>query len=235
VSENNHIGSLNEKPLHAALKAWYAQPSDQIEVAVDGFVIDLVRDDLLIEIQTKNLSGLKRKLIKLTASHPVRLVYPVAREKWIVRLAEDDKSVLGRRKSPKRGILEDVFDELVSFPQLLANPAFALEVLLVQEEEVRRRDPKRGWRRRGWVIHERRLLAVTERHLFEAPADVTSLIPPGLPAPFTTSDLAAAVGRPRRLGQKMAYCLREMGQISPTGKRGNAILYEHAPDLEEKS
>ena len=38
------------KPLHASLKAWYAEAGDRFEVAVDGYVIDLVRDDLLIEI-----------------------------------------------------------------------------------------------------------------------------------------------------------------------------------------
>ncbi len=33
------IGLLNEKPLHASLKKWYAQPEDRFEVTVDGFVI----------------------------------------------------------------------------------------------------------------------------------------------------------------------------------------------------
>src|SRR5262245_62323945 len=33
---NSRIGLLNEKPLHAALKAWYAQPGDQFEVPLDG-------------------------------------------------------------------------------------------------------------------------------------------------------------------------------------------------------
>ena len=28
------IGTLNEKPLHAALKEWYARPDDRFEVAV---------------------------------------------------------------------------------------------------------------------------------------------------------------------------------------------------------
>ena len=53
------IGLLNEKPLHASLKEWCAQPGDQFEVAVDGFVIDIVRDDLLLEIQTGNLASIK--------------------------------------------------------------------------------------------------------------------------------------------------------------------------------
>ena len=40
---SQNIGLLNEKPLHAALKEWYAQPEDRFEVSVDGFVIDVVQ------------------------------------------------------------------------------------------------------------------------------------------------------------------------------------------------
>ena len=222
---SSKIGSLNEKPLHAALKQWYAQPNDQFEVSVDGFIIDIVRDDLLLEIQTRNFAGMKRKLLKLTEQHPVQLIHPIAREKWIVKLAEDGQSELNRRKSPKRGTFEDIFGELVSFPQLLSHPNFSLLVLLIQEEEVRRYDGKRGWRRRGWVTHERRLLKVVGQRLFETPEDMKALIPDKLAEPFTTADLAAALGKSKRLAQKMAYCLREMGAIAQVGKRGRAILY----------
>jgi hypothetical protein len=42
---SRNIGLLNEKPLHAALKDWYARPEDRFEVSVDGFVIDVVQGD----------------------------------------------------------------------------------------------------------------------------------------------------------------------------------------------
>jgi hypothetical protein len=141
------IGSLNEKPLHASLKEWYARPGDRLEVTVDGFVIDIVQDDLLLEIQTSNFASIKSKLIDLVRAHRVRLIYPIAQEKWIVKLAKDNRGRETRRKSPKRGRVEDLFWEMVSFPQLLANPHFSLEVLLIREEEVRRYEGKRKWRR----------------------------------------------------------------------------------------
>lgn len=219
------IGTLNEKPLHAALKAWYARPGDQFEVPVGGFLVDIVRGDRLIEIQTRNFAAVRRKVADLATTHPVRLVYPIACEKWIVKVAEDGESILGRRKSPKRGTFLHLFDELVSFPKLLAHPNFSLEVLLIQEEERRRYDATRAWRRRGWVTHERRLLAVVDRRRFETPADLGAILPPALVEPFTTADLAGALGQPRRLAQRMAYCLRELDIIAPEGKRGNAILY----------
>jgi hypothetical protein len=215
---------LNEKPMHAALKQWYAQPGDRFEVLVDGYVIDIQRGDLLIEIQTGNFSALKDKLASLVEKHPVRLVYPIPQEKWIIKIAEGEGETQ-RRKSPKRGSVEEIFRELVSFPETLAQPNFSLEVLLIQEEEVRRFDARRGWRRKGWVTEERRLLGVLAQQRFETPADVWALMPDDLPATFTTSDLAHAMGKPRRLAQQVAYCLRKMGVITSVGKQGRSVAY----------
>jgi hypothetical protein len=222
------IGLLNEKPLHAALKEWYARPEDRFEVSVDGFVIDVVQGNLLVEIQTGDFASIKSKLIQLTGAHRVRLVYPIAQEKWIVKLAKGGSGEVSRRKSPKRGMVEEVFWELVSFPQLLSSPNFSLEVLLIQEEEVRRYEGRRRWWQRGWVTEERRLLEVVGRRLFEGPADVGELLPSELKEPFTTADLAGAMGRGNKLAQKMAYCLRRMGVIRQVGRRGRANLYARA-------
>ena len=131
------IGLLNEKHLHASLKQWYARPGDRFEVPVDGFVIDIVRDDLLIEIQTRNLSAIKSKLTKLLHSHRVRLLYPIVQEKWIVREAKGRRDELTRRKSPKRGRWEDLFSELVSIPQLLSHSNFSLEVLMIKGRGIK--------------------------------------------------------------------------------------------------
>lgn len=225
----NGVGTLNEKPLHAALKERLALPGDRFEVDVDGYVIDIVRGDCLIEIQTRNVSKIKRKLAALAENHCLRLVYPVAAEKWIVRLAADGESVLGRRRSPLRGSVELVFRELVSIPQLLLHPNFSLEVLLVREEEVRRQDANfRNWRRRGWATQERRLLDIVERRTFATAAGLSSLLPAALPDPFTTRQLAKAIHQPAWLAGKMAYCLREMGAVALVGKQGNAFLYARA-------
>ena len=220
-----NIGTLNEKALHAALKAWYTRAEDRVEVRIDNYVIDLVRGGLLVEIQTKNFSSIKRKLLHLTAQHPVRLVYPIALEKWIIKTKKSGEEILGRRKSPKRGKVVDVFSELVSFPQLVSNHNFTLQILMILEEEVRQFDKSRAWRRRGWVTQERRLLQVVDQQTFETPGDMLELVPTNLVEPFSTSELAAAIGRPRWMAQKMAYCLRKMGAITPAGKQRNATLY----------
>jgi hypothetical protein len=218
------IGLLNEKPLHASLKQWYARPGDRFEVPVDGFVVDIVRDDLLIEIQTRNFASINSKLCKLTQSYEVRLVYPVVQEKWIVRMESNSRGIEVRRKSPKRGRLEDLFQELVSIPQLLSNPNFSLEVLMIREEEVRRYDKKRKWRRKGWVVEGRRLVKVLDRRLFCRSADWLAFVPDGLQS-FTTKDLATVSDTRRELAQKMAYCLRHARMIELIGRQGRANLY----------
>lgn len=219
------IGTLRENPLHASLKRWYARPGDRIEVPVDGFVIDLVRDDLLIEVQTRGFSSMKQKATDLLRlGHRVRIVHPISLDKWIVRV-DDDGAVLSRRRSPRHGTPTDVFAELVSFPGLAAHPRLEVEVLLTIEEEHRRHTPNRSWRRRGWTVVERRLIEVVDTLLLRHTEDLIGLLPDDLPETFTTGDLAEKLGRPRRAAQQMAYCLREVGAIVAVGKHGNAIEY----------
>jgi len=157
--------------------------------------------------------------------YPVRVVYPIVQEKWIVRV-EEDGSNSGRRKSPKRGVAADVFKELVSFPGLLINDNFSLELLFVRVEDVRIRNTKRGWRRKEWVTSELRLLEVVDNLVLETAADFTGMVPDAITEPFTTAELAHAVGRSRQLAQRMAYCLRKTGCLVPAGKQGNAVLYQ---------
>jgi hypothetical protein len=221
----SHIGMLNEKPLHAAIKSWYAKPDDKVEVDLCGYIVDILRDDLIIEIQTKSFSKIRKKLSTLSNTHPIRLVYPIPRQKWIIKVDQNGEKQLSRRKSPKRGSYEDLFHELVSFPALLKKPNFALEVLLIQEEEIRIYDPHRAWRRKGWVTQERRLLDVIERRLFTHPKEFKNFIPSSIHGTFTTSDLAAALQISTRLAGKMTYSLKEMEAIIPVGKKGRAILY----------
>jgi hypothetical protein len=220
-----HIGTLNENALHAALKAWCTLPNDKVEVEVDGFVVDILRGEEILEIQTGNFSSIRRKLSKLTKKHSLQLVHPIPAEKWIVKLDEDGTTPISRRKSPKRGSFENVFQELVSFPKLLRRTNFSIRICLIQSEEIRVQSKNWTWRTKGWKTIEQRLLSVKEERVFQSPDDLAQLLPEPVPGIFTTEDIAHALGRPRRLAQRMAYCLRELEMIVPVGRQGNAIRY----------
>jgi hypothetical protein len=217
------IGTLNEGALHAQLKEWYRRPGDLLEQNVDGYVIDLVRSELLVEFQTGGFAPLRKKLDTLAQQHRVRLVAPVAAHRRIVRLS-DDGEILSARRSPRHGCLHDLFDRLVSIPALVSNPNFELEVLLTHEDEFRMFKPGRAYRRRGWVVQGRSLVSVEQSVLISGTADLARLLPK-LEATFDTAELAAASCIDRRLAQRMAYCLRALDVITPVGKRRGAVLY----------
>ncbi len=222
------IGTLAEKSLHAALKAYYAQPGDLLESELDGYVIDILRpqdaDPRCIEIQTRHLGSLKRKLAALLDRHTVQVVHPIAQRRTITRI-NGDGEIVSRRKSPKRGTVYDLFAELVRAPGLVQHPNFRLEVLLIHEEQIWLDDGLGSWRRKHWSISDRRLLDVFGALPLPTVADFAILLPPDLPPAFDTKELAAQIHQPRSTAQKMAYCLRELGVIEIAGKRGRALLY----------
>lgn len=192
---------------------------------VDGYWIDIVHEGVLTEIQTRNFSAIREKLNALIERHPVRLVHPIALEKWIVRLPAEGKIQLSRRKSPRRGRLEHLFSELVRIPALLKHPNFSLEVLMIQEEEIRRADGKGSWRRNGVSIADRQLLQIVSRHNFVAPVDLFALFPSDLEVPFTNRQLAERLAISRRLASRMSYCLRSLDLLKVIGKQHRLYLY----------
>jgi hypothetical protein len=222
--DSPHIGTLNEKPLHAALKAWIAEAGDRFEVPIGRYVADIVRGSRLIEIQTGSTSPLKRKLTALLKTHAVHLVIPIAQQKTLVTVDEEGR-VVSSRRSPKRGDLLDVFSQLVSLRDLLGDANLSIEALLIHVEETRRPRTTRSRRRKEWEVHERRLIEVYDQACFHHPGDFLGVIPSLLEEPFTTADLARAVGRPRRIAQQIAYCLREMGTLAVVDRQRSGIRY----------
>lgn len=114
------IGELNEQHLPRALKDYYAGADGRLEFELQGYVVDVVREDGLVEIQTGNFASIKGKLAALVPNYPLRLVYPIPVEKWLLKYPQEGGGGTPvRRKSPRRGRPMDVFDELVRFPYLL--------------------------------------------------------------------------------------------------------------------
>ena len=127
-----------------------------------------------------------------------------------------------------------MLNQLVYLPDLLNHPNFELEVVMVEEDEVRVFEPGRVRRRKGWRIVRRQLNAIVERHRFRRLDDLLDLLEAPLPDPFTTLELAAALNQPRRLAQKMAYipqALIQLAHQNEAGVRGDARSLER--DLQE--
>jgi hypothetical protein len=216
---------MNEFSLHSEIKKVYSLPGDQFEVKLGNYIVDILRENLVIEVQTKNFSALKGKLQALTKKHQVRLVYPLPEKKWITHITKDHL-VLNTRKSPKKGKLTDLFRELSMIPHMIGEENFSLEVLLIDEEEVRCDDGKGSWRRKGISIKERKLLKVNDRILFQTKADYLKIIPDGLNEVFTNRELAKLAKISVRTSRQITYCLRKSGVIRLAGKNGRALAFQ---------
>ena len=227
MSVSSALSTYREGSLHAALKDLYARPEDRVEEIVDGYVVDVVRSDELVEIQTGSFASAARKLRRLVEDRRLALVYPIAAERWLVRV-DPDGVVTDRRRSPKRGQRLDLFDELVAFPELVAHPNFRIELVMIREEEIRGSIPAgvRDRYPRQWWRLDRRLLDVVEIVRIDTPGDLLGLLPAGVPDQFTSADIAAASGRPKRLAMRTAYCLQRAGATECIGRLGRLHLYE---------
>ncbi len=187
------------------MKDHYAVAGDEFEVPLEGFVIDIARGDSLIEIQTGSFAAMGNKLDALLDRYQVTLVHPIARASWLHR---DGKPT---RRSPKKGNVFNIFDELVSVPTLIDHPSFRLDVVLVDVDKIQEWDISLRRRRGGYRTVDRRLREIVETHHFASVDDLSRLVPTTLPARFTTADLATHAGVSRDMARKMAYCFRPLG------------------------
>lgn len=204
----HNIGTQSEGSLHAALKLLVSEPGDRFEVRMGGFVVDVVRGDTCIEVQTGGFAAMGNKLDRLLGDFHVHIVHPIAVGSWI------ERRELPTRKSPKKGRLHDLFGELVSVPTILDHPNLTIEVFLVEVDVVKVEDPTMRRRRGGWRTVDRRLRRVVDRHGFRTTSDLVALLPDGLPDEWTTKDVAALGTLPRRTAQQMAYVLKANDLIS---------------------
>jgi hypothetical protein len=225
------IGIRNESNLHYGLKKWYAKPGDRFEVKVGGNIIDMVRGNTLIEIQTKNFSAMKNKLHKLIDNYQVIVVHPVAIEKWILTTNKEGE-VLRRRKSTKKGRITDIFDELVSIPDLINNENFSLDIIFIHEEELRCDNGKGSWRRKGVSIINKNLICVESKKSFRTKYDFLEFIPHELNEEFTNKELAKALGISPATSRKITYCLKKMELIKECGKRSRELLFKKSEQME---
>ncbi|HOX17587.1 MAG TPA: hypothetical protein PKW82_03950 [Spirochaetales bacterium] len=231
VAERAGINLYAERSLHAALKAYLAEPGDRLEVPVDGRVVDLVRaDGELVEVQTRSLGALLPKLRAFSAAgRRVRVVHPIILGSTLAHLDPESGVEISRRKSPKKGDLYSVFDELVRASELIALGGVALELVSVRVVETRVRDGSGSWRRKGDRVADRFLECIEERRVFCSRADWLSLIPAELAPPWDSGTLGEALGIKPERARKMLYVFARAGFLSEAGKAGRRKLYAPVP------
>lgn len=221
----NGIGTLGEKTLHAALKAYYEPDSENHEIKIGRYIADIVGEDGIIEIQTRSFDQLRKKLEDFLSVAHVTVVYPVAAVKWLLWVDPQTGEISKPRKSPRKGVAQDAFRELYKIRPLLSHPNLTIRIALLEIEEYRYRD---GWStdgKKGSTRCDRIPAAFMGEIVLNTPSDYQQLLPAGLPSPFTAKDYQKAAGIRLPNARTALLLLYELGAVDRIGKVGNAYLY----------
>lgn len=219
------IGTLQEKTVHAVLKNFYEPDPAHQEIPVGNFVADILRDNEIIEIQTRSLNAMRRKLDFFLEHYPVTIVHPVIHTKWLYWIDEETGEITKKRKSPKTGTQYDAFYELYKIKPYLNHPNLHLCLPVIDVEEYRLLN---GWshdRKRGSSRYDRIPKALVDEFYIGNVREYGCMIPEELPAEFTAKDYAKASGLALRYAQTAMTVLHYIGVITLVRKEGRAHVY----------
>ena len=224
--ERNGIGTLSEKTMHAVLKNYYAPDEDMHEIPIENYVADIYTGTEIVEIQTRAMNRMRKKLEAFLPLYPVTIVYPIPRVKWLCWIDEETGEMSGKRKSPKKGNPYQAFIELYKIRPFLANPNLRLRLDLIDMEEYRLLN---GWscdKKKGSERFDRIPTEFVEEVRIDCVRDYMQLIPYELSEQFTVKDFAKAAKIPPRLAGTVLLIFTDLALVRRVGKSGNSYIYE---------
>lgn len=227
------IGTLGEKTLHAVLKYCYEPQEENHEARIGGYVADIVGENGIIEIQTRNFDKLRNKLSAFLEVCDVTVVYPVAAIKWLSWIDPETGAVSTRRKSPRKGKPQDAFNEFYKIRDFLGHPRLHLKIVLLELEEYRYQNGWGNGGKRGSSRCDRIPISFLGEVSVDRLEDYRIFLPEGLKTPFTTADFRKAAGIPPKATQCTVNLLYRLGLIQRVGKQGRSFLYEITAHKEE--
>lgn len=224
--QRNGIGTLGEKTLHAVLKNYYEPHEENHEIKVGRFVADIVGENGVIEIQTRNFGNLLEKLDNFLEFCEVTVVYPLPALKYVSWLDMDTGELGEKHKSPKKCRIYDAFKEIIRIKYALDNPRFHLLLCFLEIDEIRFLN---GWsenKKRGSSRCDRIPKDIIEEVRFDCVQDYRRFIPEGLPEEFTSAHYAKACKIDKKLASSGLNILHYLGLVERIGKKGNSYVYK---------
>lgn len=214
------IGTLGEKTVHAVLKEYYGGGDESKEIKVGGFVADCVCEAGVVEIQTRQLYRLDRKLATLLPVCRVTVVFPVEREKTIITFDEESGELISRRRSPKHVTVYHAIAQLYGIRQHLADDNLTVRLPVLSVEEFRSANKKRG----RTAKLDRVPTAMSDEIVLTRPEDYAALFTP-LPDVFTSAELAKLCHIDRDSARRVIGVLKQLQLVSESGRRGRSKLF----------
>lgn len=218
------IGSLGEKSLHATIKNYLDPYGENQEIKVGRHVADIVCQQGIVEIQTRNFHSLKGKLAAFLPADHVCVVYPVAARKSLYWLnpTTGESQLSPRAGKPDCGL--SIFYELPYILPFLSHPNLHFCLLFLQVDEVRAMAGAQGDQKRHSTRVERIPRALINQRYFSCAAQLAGLLPDSLPDPFTAKDVAKHGRVSPRVAGTAVKLLTDLGALSKE-KVGRSFFY----------
>ncbi|MBP5569016.1 MAG: hypothetical protein J6X54_07320 [Treponema sp.] len=207
------INIQNESSLHNSLKLYYANKFNGLtEVQKDGHIYDVIASNgHIYEIQTKNLSALLPKIQDtIKRKNKITIVHPLIITNKIY-LTDENGELISKRKSPKKGCIYDLFNELTKIYPVLLNKYFSLEVVLIDmiehrirtSNEVQSKNQRRRYKK-NWLKVNKRLENIIQTITFKTKKDYLTLLPKALPQEFSAKELKKALQADKTIPSRAA-------------------------------
>lgn len=218
----NSIGTKQERTLHQYLKYYFCEESKYHEQKCNGYIVDIFKDQQIIEIQTSSFNAMRKKLETLLPDYKITIVYPIIQERTLYNF-NDLGELENIRKSPKREHPLKIGKELYKINHLLnhKNLSFIGVVLKVYEERIPyiNRYKQRRMTRINQIPYE--LVAIIN---FKNPADFKYIIP--FDNEFTALDFKKKIKLSPRDTASTLISLRTLEAIEITRKEGKKYIYQ---------
>lgn len=222
------IGTYKEKKLHLILKEYFVRSSEDREVPFRGFICDGKEGEVITEVMTGSLSGMREKLGTFLPDHRVNVIFPLIAEKTLVWIDPETGETSRGRISPRKDALSRLLSETVYILDYLDSPNLTLTAVTLKADEFR---IKNGRGKDKKIKAEKvdriptELIAVTE---YYPASDMALFLPDGLPERFTRDDVSKATGFKGRRLSGAVKALVKTGVIVDTESGGRPRYYERA-------
>ena len=232
-STNNGIGTLSEKSMHAVLKHYFEPDTACHEVSVGGFVADIVGENGIIEIQTRSLYGMNKKLDAFLQCCNVTVVYPIVNTKKIIWTESQTGEVKITRVGGRKKNIFDALHEIYHVRKYIGNPRFSICLVLLEADDYRIQKNKSKSRRH--CICDRVPTKIVDEIYLNSVSDYLMFLPNGLPSEFTTADVSKIGKMPLSSAQSLMYFLHEANLAQRIGKIKNSYVYKLSDGCENRA
>lgn len=224
------IGTLSEKSMHAVLKRYFEPDETRHEISIGGFVADIVGENGIVEIQTRSLYGMNKKLDAFLQCCNVTVVYPIVNTKRIIWTDKDTGEIKITRVGGRRKTIFDALHEIYHVRRYIQNPRFSICLVILEADDYRIQKGKSKSRRN--CICDRIPTKIIDEIYLQGPSDYLMFLPAGLPHEFTSADVSSLGKMHISSAQSLLYFLNEANLVERIGKIKNSYIYRLAAAVE---